>query len=439
MRSHAVIALFFGLVLTGPVMAENPLATSEQIALDKLAADVFADPAVQTATGSVAKSLAADPYAQTAEGQATLPAAAREIAFAAVQDSINREPTRPVVQWLWSPAHSWFGVNVPASKVLMPNVDNVFRVIPVDARSHYRITATPAGPIPTQFSIQLLPSLPAEANWSAIIQQLVDADIAKAADGSFVLSVGADGPPEQPNHIATTPAAHFILIRDTIQDWHAETPYRLTVTRLDGPPPAPPSSKRTLAANAAALLKDIVPRIQQAKGGGFANAPGFFQGPANQLSSPKVREGGRWGLSSSGHFHLADDEALVLTLSPIGAKYLSVQLASAWLSSLDYVHHTASLNLAQTEPNADGTVTVVIAARDPGVRNWLDTTGLHDASMFVRWQQFAGPLPENAQGVRSVALVKIDALAADLPRATPADRLAQQAARAADYARRFAE
>ncbi|MEI9931737.1 MAG: hypothetical protein WDM89_14655 [Rhizomicrobium sp.] len=186
-------------------------------------------------------------------------------------------------------------------------------------------------------------------------------------------------------------------------------------------------------------MHEIVPQIIAAKGGGFANAPGFFQGEANTLTSPKIREGGRWGLSSSGHFHLSDDEALVLTLDPMGAKYLSVQLASAWLSSLDYVHHTASLNLTQMRPNADGTVTAVIAAHDPGVRNWLDTTGLHDGSMFVRWQQLPAQLAAGAQGVRSVKLLKGNALPAELPRVTAVERNAQQTARAADYARRFAE
>ncbi len=434
------MTLVAGLAFAVPAMAQhNPLATREQVALDRLAVEVFADRSVQAELGFVTKSFAADPYAQTKEGRAILPAAAHEVAFAAVEDSVNRDPTRPIVQWLWSPPHTWSGIRVPASKVLMPNVDNVFRIIPVDARSHYRIAAAPAGPVPTQFSVQLLPALPAEAAWSAVIQQIVDGDIAKTPDGSFVLSAGAEAQPEQPNHIAITPAAHFILIRDTIQDWHTETPYRLTVTRLDGPPPSAPPAKDALAAQAVALVHDIVPRIREAKGGGFANAPGFFAGPANQLSSPKVREGGRWGLSSSGHFHLADDEALVLTLDPIGAKYLSVQLASAWLSSLDYVHRTASLNLAQMQPNADGTVTAVIAARDPGLRNWLDTTGLHDGSMFVRWQQFAGPLPTDAQGVRSVRLVKLKALPAALPHVTAAERKSQLAQRSADYGRRFAE
>jgi hypothetical protein len=417
----------------------NPLATPDQIALDKQALAVFHNKIVQDGIGFAAQAFATDPYAETPEGRATLPAAAKEVAFAAVVDTINRDATRPRLQWLWSPAHTWFGSTVPVSKVLMPNVDNVFRIMPLDHMSHYRITAAPGGPIPTQFSIQLLPALPAESQWSKVIQELVDTDITKSPDGSFTLTIGPESATGRHNHIATTAASHFILIRDTIQDWRSETPYRLSVTRLDGPPQGAPASDADLAAQSVTLLRNITPRIQQAKGGGFANSPGFFQGAANQLTSPKIREGGRWGLSSSGHFHLTGDDALVLTLDPIGAKYLAVQLASAWLSSLDYVHHTASLNLAQTRPNADGTITVVIAAKDPGVANWLDTTGLHDGSMFVRWQKLPDQLAADAKGVRDVRLVKITDLNPSLPRVSAAERETQLAERAAAYGRRFAE
>jgi hypothetical protein len=187
------------------------------------------------------------------------------------------------------------------------------------------------------------------------------------------------------------------------------------------------------------VIRQITPRIVQAKGGGFANSPGFYQGPANALTSPKIREGGRWGLSSSGHFQLANDEALVLTLDPIGAKYLAVQLASGWLSSLDYLHHTASLNLSQATPNADGTLTLVVAPKDPGVANWLDTTGLHEGTLFVRWQKLPDTLDSHAQGVRSVRLVKVADLDPVMPRVSPAERKALLAKRAAAYARRFAD
>ncbi len=232
----------------------NPLATPEQIALDKLAADIFSTSPVQAQVDFVAHSFAVDPYAKTAEGAATLTAAAKEVTFAAVVDTINRDPTRPVIQWLWAPAHVWFGTTVPVSKVLMPNVDNVFRIMPVDGVSHYRITATTQSPIPTQFSIQLLPALPAEAQWSKVIQEVVDSDIARSADGSFELTLGPEAGAGRTNHIETSPAAHFILIRDTIQNWHTETPYLLKVERLDGPPTHSQSSKTALTDEAVSRL-----------------------------------------------------------------------------------------------------------------------------------------------------------------------------------------
>ena len=436
----SLTGLLLGLATAFPALAQdNPLATPDQLGLEAQALRVLASKPVQDQAGFVTQTFAADPFFATPEGKATLPGAVNEVVFAAVVDAVNRDPSRPRVQWLWSPAHAWHGLQTPTSKVLMPNVDNVFRIIPVDGVSHYRITATPAGPVPTQVSLQLLPSLPGEDQWSKVIQELVDTDIQKNADGGYTLTVGPEPAAGLSNHIATTPASHFILIRDTIQDWRTETPYRLEVARLDGPPPTAVAGDEAVALQAADIARQIAPRIQQAKGGGAANIAGFFQGPANQLSSPKIREGGRWGLSASGHFQLGDDEALVITLDPIGAKYLAVQLANGWLGSLDYVRHTASLNLAQARPNPDGSLTLVIAARDPGVVNWLDTTGLHEGSIFVRWQKLPEPLDPTAQGVRSVQLVKLDELSPSLPRLSPDERSAQLAQRANAYGRRFAE
>ena len=430
-----------GLALTAALVAaaQSPLATTDQKALDRQSLRLLASQPVKAEVALVTQSFAADPYAGIAEGKGILQHAVDEVVYAGVVDAINRDPARPRLQWLWAPAHSWSGIAVPVSKVLMPNVDNVFRIFSVDNLHHYRLTAHPVGPKPIQESLQLLPRLPGEDGWSKVIEEVVDEDIHTEADGSFTLTIGPEPAAGQINHVTTTRDAHFILIRDTIQDLGRETPYRMELTRLDGPTSAAPVDDGTLAREAVEVIRQITPRILQAKGGGFANSPGFYQGPANSLTSPKVREGGRWGLSSSGHFQLADDEALVLTLDPIGAKYLALQLASGWLSSLDYLHHTASLNLSQATPNPDGTLTLVVAPKVPGAANWLDTTGLHEGTLFVRWQKLPETLDAHAQGVRSVRLVRAAELDPALPRLTPAERKAQLAERAAAYARRYAE
>lgn len=75
-------------------------------------------------------------------------------------------------------------------------------------------------------------------------------------------------------------------------------------------------------------------------------------------------------------FELADDEAVIVTGTAPRARYWSVQVFNRWLESPDYRFRRVSLNSAQVMLDADGTFRIVIAARDPGVPNWLDTAGL---------------------------------------------------------------
>jgi hypothetical protein len=121
----------------------------------------------------------------------------------------------------------------------------------------------------------------------------------------------------------------------------------------------------------------------------------------------------------------------VLTLNPLGAKYLAVQLVDRWTRALDYAHRTSSLNSAQATANPDGSHTFVIAAA-PGSGNWVDTAGLHDGVMFVRWQNLP-PGFAPAAAVVSVELKPLSGLGT--PAAAPSGFTG--AARAADYARRF--
>jgi hypothetical protein len=86
---------------------------------------------------------------------------------------------------------------------------------------------------------------------------------------------------------------------------------------------------------------------------------------------------------------LRDDEALVVTMNPLGAKYLSFQIADPWSITPDYSRFTNGLNNAQSKTNKDGTYTFVISPRDPGTWNWIDTQGLHMGLLLLRWQELS--------------------------------------------------
>jgi hypothetical protein len=122
----------------------NPLATSDQSdqkEFEQQSPRILASPLVQNERKTIEASLQTRPWAGTPEGKATFSAAVNELLFSGVVGVLNADPSRPKVQWLWAPSHSWYGLNVPGAKYIMPNVGNVFRVIPADNVSHYEIIA----------------------------------------------------------------------------------------------------------------------------------------------------------------------------------------------------------------------------------------------------------------------------------------------------------
>jgi len=118
-------------------------------------------------------------------------------------------------------------------------------------------------------------------------------------------------------------------------------------------------------------------------------------------------------VSSAGHFELADDSAVVITLDPVNAAYRSLVLYDLWNRSLDYRNRQSHLNDATIEPDADGRTTCVIAIRDPGIHNWLDSTGLHEVQLGVRWQGIPGNTLVSP--TIETRLVNISDLAAAIP------------------------
>jgi hypothetical protein len=88
---------------------------------------------------------------------------------------------------------------------------------------------------------------------------------------------------------------------------------------------------------------------------------------------------------TEGHFDLADDEALIVTTWPTSANYQGIQLTDRWFSSLEYANRQSSLTADQAYRTADGAFHFVISAKDPGVQNWLDTDGLRQGVILLRY------------------------------------------------------
>lgn len=102
---------------------------------------------------------------------------------------------------------------------------------------------------------------------------------------------------------------------------------------------------------------------------------------------------------------LEPDEALLFELDEVPpCEYWNVQINNHWMESLDYRYFTVSLNKHSAQLAPDGSLRLVLAHRDPGVPNWLQTAGHRQGTMTWRWMGAARPVHPRTRVVRLTEL-----------------------------------
>ena len=120
--------------------------------------------------------------------------------------------------------------------------------------------------------------------------------------------------------------------------------------------------------------------------------------------------------------------------------YQAIQIGSDWYASTDYETHQTSLTKAQSAVDPDGVLRYVISAENPGIANWLETTGHRTGPIMLRWQRLTRDLTESDGP--NVEVVPFAELPARLPHFAamqigPSDYEARIAARQRAVARRM--
>ena len=204
------------------------------------------------------------------------------------------------------------------------------------------------------------------------------------------------------------PSAVGLASRQVSSDWSVEESSTLTIERVDKPVGRPRASAEDLEKR----LRGLVPQteflalmfpdhVEQLRQEGYVNRLKVFDVGFGALAGQFYYEGA---------FDLADDEALIIE-SPVPAKcqYRSLILTNDVFETIDWYNNHSSLNDAQALPDADGKLRIVVSAKDPGVRNWLDTAGHRRGVIQGRWTECdSQPMPE-------VCKVKLADVAAALP------------------------
>ena len=180
-------------------------------------------------------------------------------------------------------------------------------------------------------------------------------------------------------------------MRDYYFEWAPAEPATFVIERLDTEGTSAPT---VTAARVAAMLESAAHEVE--------HSVIYFRDLQERMRDAQERN--RFGVPdvsgrgvqdiiySHGFVSLGDDEAIVVELDPHAAALWGIGCYSrAWYEPLDYATRVTSRNHRQVTPDADGVVRVVIAGRDPGSANWLDTQGRAEVLTTARW--FRPPEP----------------------------------------------
>lgn len=392
-------------------MTANPLWTEDQAAAERLSLRLIERADVRAARETARRAMLTDPLSKTLDGIGGLDRALDQWVLGLAMREANGDTADPKVVWNISNApRDWYGHIYQGAAVAIDNPDNFNREIPIEGDGHYEITIRFSDD-PPQFSIvcEVEPEHHAGLgrNIGAFTLQQLSEGLAAGETVTVTVGPGEGGR----FHLKTEPGARIqIYTRDSQREWN-QVPAEVRVRRLDPPAGHRPRTEDEIAATVVADMPAWVHFWSHFKDD-FLGLP-----PSNSFSGPHGREGG-WGYLAGGRFRLAADEALIVTTDPADSYYTGFQISDPWTISPDPMVRLVSLNGSQVAPNPDGTLTFALAAVDPGLANWIDTTNLAEGWMLIRWQGVPASA-DPAVFLRETRVVSLDSIEAEIPATVP--------------------
>jgi hypothetical protein len=300
-------------------------------------------------------------------------------------------------------------------QVQLPSADAVYHYARLHGRNTYRIRGNRGSAHVFQISA-----------WNGSCSNLRDYRLIdkQDSDTSPLLAAGSEldlvlsAKPQPGNWLRLPEGDCEIFIRQYYADWESERPALLTIEREGAHYPPPPPTREAIAQRLG-MVADWL-RTQSAY---FEKSIQFHLStdPAVLPQLP-IPEAFQDNVYLNGHYRCAAGEAVVLEVTPPSAVYWGFQLANLQWEAMPYHERMTSLNFRQSRLDTDGVLRIVISHQDPGVPNWLDTSGRTLGLLSGRYYKAeSAPLPT----LRVVPLGTVrEHLPSETPRVTAAERQA---------------
>jgi hypothetical protein len=250
--------------------------------------------------------------------------------------------------------------------------------------------------------------------------------------------------------------ANYISGRQLFNDWEHEDAIHFEITQCGAQGSHREPYTPTLAAQEIRRFGNIVcnqihfwnafwtiPMATYGEREGSIPGVAFPRNAFNKVNAASGATGGGMStnLYAGGVFELEPDEALIIEnhvrLKP---QYTGFQVGNLWGESIEYADRIGSLNGHQMVVDSDGIIRIVLAHRDPGVPNWVDTSGHREGFMTTRWAYSETPAAQDWPGVsaKKVSFGKIrHHLPGDTAVVTPDERRAQIGVRQRHVQKRY--
>jgi hypothetical protein len=285
----------------------------------------------------------------------------------------------------------------PTRKLTGDNPDAIYHDAPVSPAHRYRVRGRMDGAVYVSLTVECDGEDGSMATRTAGV--LNDAGFDVDAEGRFEILLG--GEPQPRSWLALPPGGSRITTRHYYENPQpaAADPERhpaLAIEALDpGPPPPAPDDdavSRGIRRVACFVRSRTLEQPPMAK----TTPPAFVSLVPNAFPAPVPP--GELGLAafdaaySMAPFVLGPEQALVIAMRWPACRCANVSLWNRHLQTLDYTSRPVSRNRAQTAFEPDGSFRVVVAHRDPGHPNWLDTEGRPYGLVFWRFFLPEGPI-----------------------------------------------
>lgn len=374
------------------------------VALSSLAGTLLA-PAIAVAAPDKADSEAAQALAELQQALDEL-----EIAFASPEWKLRTpqdyaEARRVMLHALMHGLQSWLEAD-PArpfftafinqhKKLLGDNPDARYYTAVIDDQHRYRIRGNLADATYTSFTIEL----GAGTDGDGIGSTLNDTQFTADENGDYEIIVS--GEKVEGNWLPMSKGASSITSRHYYERKQCINNDRLhhiplDIQNMDRVPPRQPPNDTDIAAGIRRVTTfvkgNVITMDNDNSPAWVSRVPNQFVPPKKDDSHDAITYAARDNVYSMAPFVLGPDQALLIRGRFPQCRFSNVVLFNRFLQTLDYEERSVSLNREQTVLDEDGNFEMILAHRDPGRPNWLDTEGRPYGIMFWRFQLTEGDI-----------------------------------------------